>query len=547
MGGSTMQFHVKTIGDATYLVKNFEGGQGLINYQLQMLTGNEIKNVVNASKRQQNESIMILYNITGKKSFADAVADRKISKAYALNFIKGTIKALKELEDYQLATGGVIFDLQYIYVNDKFEPEYIYVPNTSENTGLEQFKQVLKTLIIDGKFEMTSDNFIQRLLEVVNKADLRISDLKSVCEGKNTAVKADIQTTPKAKEPEVSAPTVVNAAVPPAQSQMPMQTDQAHTIPKQVEKPQKKMPAMPNAKPTEEKIEEPAEPKSKETKSGGGKKVIFIILQVVLIAVLAGLYVSGLFKNDDGSLNIQYLLGGLIGVAAVDFIVFREIFVNNKTKENDKKEPEKQKKTNSAVKKPSVSVPGKDLPKKQPAPSKVNIPGKPNLPGNAKAEPVQSTDDHPAPAVHNSIPAAQSSFVPQPVTGVAVAPMDDYAEEGTVIMDDMENTVVMDENSGSAYLEYYENGLSTKFYLNKERTIIGKLRTQCDYFINNNKVSKIHAEFIKRGTEYFVKDYNSTNGTYINGSNQRLAGNAEYQIYNGDRITLANVDLTFMC
>ena len=97
------------------------------------------------------------------------------------------------------------------------------------------------------------------------------------------------------------------------------------------------------------------------------------------------------------------------------------------------------------------------------------------------------------------------------------------------------------------FMEYFENGLSTKIKLTKENFMIGKLRGQCDFVLSNNKISKMHAEFITRGTDYFVKDYNSTNGTYINGSNQRIASNAEYQIFNGDRITLANVDMTFRC
>ena len=110
-----------------------------------------------------------------------------------------------------------------------------------------------------------------------------------------------------------------------------------------------------------------------------------------------------------------------------------------------------------------------------------------------------------------------------------------------------ESDFILSANVDGAYLEYFENGLSTKIKLTKENFMIGKLRGQCDFTLSNNKISKMHAEFITRGTDYFVKDYNSTNGTYINGSNQRIASNAEYQIFNGDRITLANVDMTFRC
>lgn len=556
---SSVQLYEKTIGDTNYLVKTFEGGQGLINYQLQMLCGNEIKNIIATSKRQQNNNVKVMYNIDGKKSFADAVADRKISKSLAINFIKGTIRAFKELEEYQLATGGIVFDLQYIYVNDKFEPEFVYVPNTAENTGLEQFKQVLKTLIVDGKFEMTSDNFIQRLLEAVNKPNLRIADLKSVCDGKNTAVNTGMQSVPK-PEPIVHAtPASINNEIPQAQNQqIPQGNINVQNTPAHNEISEKKIPTMPNGKPIKGKKEKEqvSELEVKESKAGGGKKVLFIALQIVLVAALAGLFVSGLFTNEDGSINIQYLLGGLIGVAAVDFIVYREMFVNNKSKDTDEsaddEKPAKQKKTSSKAKKPAVSMPGKDIPGKQPSQNKPNIPGKstPNKPvppkGN-KPQISQNEEAIPKQVVHNPIPTPNAGYVQQPAVNPTPIQMDEYAEEGTVVLDDMDNTVVMDENSDNAYLEYYENGLSTKFYLKKERTIIGKLRSQCDYSINNNKISKIHAEFIKKGNEYFVRDCNSTNGTYLNGGNQRIQSNVEYPLYNGDRVTIANVDLTFIC
>ncbi|MCL1873938.1 MAG: FHA domain-containing protein, partial [Clostridiales bacterium] len=104
-----------------------------------------------------------------------------------------------------------------------------------------------------------------------------------------------------------------------------------------------------------------------------------------------------------------------------------------------------------------------------------------------------------------------------------------------------------DNPAGGACLEYYENGLLMKIKLYKPRVIVGRLASQVDQIIRNNKIGKVHAEFIIDDGNYYVKDNNSTNGTYINGSGKRIPGNTPYQIYNGDRVTLANTELTLRC
>ena len=171
------------------------------------------------------------------------------------------------------------------------------------------------------------------------------------------------------------------------------------------------------------------------------------------------------------------------------------------------------------------------------------IPGKPPVIVSKENNDVKvPTSNEPVQNQVNSSVNSQEvnySTVQQPIDPVYPTEISDFESEDTVVLDD--------NNSGVAYLEYYENGLATRINISKEYIVVGKLRGQCDFIISNNKISKMHAEFINRNGEYFVKDYNSTNGTYINGSNQRIQSNTEYPIFNGDRITLANVDLTFRC
>lgn len=80
--------------------------------------------------------------------------------------------------------------------------------------------------------------------------------------------------------------------------------------------------------------------------------------------------------------------------------------------------------------------------------------------------------------------------------------------------------------------------------INKPVFRLGKERSYVDYFVTNNiAVSRSHADIITRGNEYFVKDLNSKNRTYIN--DQELPIHMEVEIHDGDRLKLGNEEFVF--
>ena len=532
-----IQFSYETLGNSSYLVATFAGGQGVINYQMQMLTNNDIKNIIKANKRLKNEDILISYNITSKISLEQVDSKNKISKAGMINIIEGALTALEDIEEYQLVSSGIVFDEKYIYVKPgTYEPSFVYLPCSIEDSGIEPVKQLLLSLIMGSKVEMTNDNFVQTLLDTLNKPGFSAKDLKKLCNdfknGKTVT-----------KQPEKIQQPVQTPVQQPVVQQTVQTTVQQPVVQQPIQTPVQSpvMQPIPAAKGKEKVVKEKKQKTEKTEKNP--KKNLFMILQLVFLGVVAAVSMGGFLNNEDGSLNITYLFGVILIVAAVDFVLYREMFVNKKADGEEKKKESKPAKNNA--KKPAVSMPGKDIPARPAMPGK-EIPKAPvKTPVNNV--PQQSVQQE-TPVVEQpvqsqvQIPVAQS--IPQP-TYVAPAQTQQYGQMSDF---ESEDTVVLDDNNAEgAYLEYFENGLSTKIKLTKENFMIGKLRGQCDFVLSNNKISKMHAEFITRGADYFVKDYNSTNGTYINGSNQRIASNAEYQIFNGDRITLANVDMTFRC
>lgn len=502
-----MNYSFEALGNSSYLIITFENGEKVINYQLQMLINNKIKNVVAANKQQKNDDICVYYNITSKITLAQAMEKGKLPKAGVIKIIEGAISALKDIEEYQLVSSGLLFDADRIYVKPgEYEPEFIYVPNRTEDGGIEPLKNMLLKLVISSSVEVTNDSFIQVLLETLNNPALSVSQLTELCnrfKGSGDTVK--ISNEPKVNpirnqndEPEIQRPV----QSPEKRNEVRSENSLGKTknVPNPANTPHKKIEKkaeIPGGAVKHEKKIEKKDIEAKNNKKTSGNKV-FLLLQIIPIAIFAALILSGAVSDDAGNINFQYLGAAALVLGCADFIIYREKFA--------KKEAVKASENAAAVKKSSKPSAKKQIPVTKK--SSVNVPGKAAV------------------AAKKTKPAAKSELI------------SDFENE---------NTVVMTDNSDGAYLEYFENGISKKIWLDKEIVVVGKLRTRCDYAINNNKISKLHAEFITRDGQYFVKDYNSTNGTYINGGNRRIEGNAEYQIFNGDRITLADVDMAFFC
>ncbi|MDE7325841.1 MAG: FHA domain-containing protein [Lachnospiraceae bacterium] len=73
---------------------------------------------------------------------------------------------------------------------------------------------------------------------------------------------------------------------------------------------------------------------------------------------------------------------------------------------------------------------------------------------------------------------------------------------------------------------------------------IGKEET-CDYVLKEPVISRRHAKIIHEGTQYFLMDTKSLNGTWLNG--KKLAANIKTEVRDGDRIDFADICFIFTC
>lgn len=127
---------------------------------------------------------------------------------------------------------------------------------------------------------------------------------------------------------------------------------------------------------------------------------------------------------------------------------------------------------------------------------------------------------------------------------------DDYYEQETGILyesgfepEPYGGTTVIENNQKIfpylVRLNFYE-----KIDVDKPVFRIGKEKSYVDYFVmNNNAVSRIHADIITENNRCYIKDNNSTNHTFVNGT--MVGINQKIEIFDGDAIMIANEPFEF--
>lgn len=126
-------------------------------------------------------------------------------------------------------------------------------------------------------------------------------------------------------------------------------------------------------------------------------------------------------------------------------------------------------------------------------------------------------------------------------------------EDDTVVIDELsdqdefdDDTVVIENDRPVAVLEFVIDGFRYRSYLMRGINRIGSSSEKNDIIISSRRISRQHAKINCGIRGMFISDSNSTNGTYINGSRQRIPCGVEYKIKFGDRFTLADVNFEIL-
>ncbi len=111
----------------------------------------------------------------------------------------------------------------------------------------------------------------------------------------------------------------------------------------------------------------------------------------------------------------------------------------------------------------------------------------------------------------------------------------------------MDDKTIITESPVGQHLERVAEGAPVSYLVfnQKKINLVAKMTIgrspDCSIVIDNKLVSRIHASIQKIRDAYFLKDENSTNGTFLNG--HRIPSDKYVKLNPGDKITVGAFSL----
>lgn len=179
-----MDFEVQYENDSTsnYLVLRPKTDREIINYQTQMLLNNKIDGILDFNINYIKDNWNCYYDITSKYTLESFLLRKHFSRDEFLLTLRMIINNIINLKNYLLYDNNILLDENYIYI----EPEsmiiyFIYIPfHNCENNLKDFFTKLIVKLI---KFQNEdSDNYIQKILEVIKSDLFNLKSLKHLIE-----------------------------------------------------------------------------------------------------------------------------------------------------------------------------------------------------------------------------------------------------------------------------------------------------------------------------------------------------------------------------
>ncbi len=144
---------------------------------------------------------------------------------------------------------------------------------------------------------------------------------------------------------------------------------------------------------------------------------------------------------------------------------------------------------------------------------------------------------HANPVDANFCSSCGSSLAPGPDTTVSFVPQEPSGEPG----DDEFNVGVAELAGGNGVLVVKRGpDVGAKYVLDHDVTRVGR-HPESDILLDDITVSRRHAEFLRNGPGYVVKDVGSLNGTYVN--RERID---EVKLTSGDEVQVGKFKLLFL-
>jgi len=566
-------YSTETLNNVDYLVARVGMETEIVEFQIRMLTYANLEGLISVSKRQINDNVAFYYDITSKKTLAQIISERKVSRPDFLNMLNELISTFKQLDEYHLVGSGVLLDKEYIYISDAdFSPSFIYLPIEKSGDGIENIKHFVFDLILSSKIESTSDNFIQVILDALNLNSFSLHALERIINEQRDEKQSDILN-PNLYEHLIheSIDSQLNVAGK-SQSAFGDQAD-CKSVPKPELLKEQEHPVRYESEQANVNLEKHTFLQKKRT-------TIFVGAHVIAAALLITYIASGAFVVD-GQLQVLMIAAFLFLIVTAELIVFHVIYPNassplslrrsmpiSSKQQDELLSPHKQHDELSSPHKQrdELSSPHKQrdellsphkqqdelsLPRKQQ--DELSLPRKQqdelSLPHKQQDEllsPHKQQDELLSPPKEQQQTGAPQERPNTQLTSLDVDVIKAILDEDsakTSLDEDIiralegEETVLMDM-PGQGYLKGIDN--TCNYLLNKPIAIIGRSQKKADCVLTSERVGRKHAVIIHNGklSEYSILDRDSLNGTFVN--NKRISSYQLYPLKDGDMIRFAD-------
>ncbi|RCX09598.1 FHA domain-containing protein [Anaerobacterium chartisolvens] len=475
------KFGFESGGSSSYMVARILGNEAVKGYQLEMISYSPSSSMLPVHMRSKDNSCALYYDITSKITLSMFLERTRLGRNELIAILEGIAKAVLGSKEYLLQQNGFLMHEDYIYINT--DTRQIFMAYLPVNIDVDISKS-FKELII---------RIITMLADIEEAAgDNYIQRILGCIKQESFSIKmfAALLTELRSGAAHGEAAQGEKRQAEKVREPESVQGDserQSFWAGKEKGKKQKgsgglfQIPPVPFS-------DLEAKPKNKEgvrtepRESAQRAGTALVLSQTAIIAVLAVIFASGILNAlNDGHTAATY--AGLIMIAgAADFLIIRRILGK---KDASGHGGEEEAVTPSAIE-------------------------------NLRAE----AEDIEVEMAENAAPPARENLLWQ------------------------SNTVFLrGERNGEPYLLGCGEEGEERIRVTKNSFIIGRLKGQVDHVCVNNTIGKIHAQIVKRGSLFYIKDLNSRNGTFINGV--RMTCNIEYELKDSDRVTLANSDYVF--
>ncbi len=506
---------------SNYLILRVRDNSRVMNYQIQMLLHNTINGLLEFNINYIGEQINCFYDVTSKCNLVSFMSRKRFLRNEFLFLLLNIINNISYIKNYLLYDYNILLDEKFIYVEpEKSEIFFVYLPFTRDKNDYKSF--LLKLIVEMVNFhDEDSDNYIQRLLEVIKSEFFSLSAIKALIEnllgndikGKPQSV---VKTAEEKQEPTVEKKTVKSI---PAKSS--------------VKIPQHNNPKMQEAEKKADKLKSDAISLLNENSLQAVKNIqqskfkehlssmVFLLMQ----PAFAGLFIFTIlskFAKESENRSLTTIILLLIFICA-DIFVYRLLKEKYKEAEGDNVTGSLEFISNKMK---NSECTGKSS-KLEIVPPKTEANKMDGLSGQVKA----SFDNNPSFGFKAFKPDYTSTAVDHKHSHSAVPRF--HGETEIIVRPKTKAAAFFKAIEGEAVIE-----------LDKKSVLIGRMEGLVDTVLISSAVGKIHAEVLREESGYYLIDCNSRNGTFIN--NKRLVPNTKNRISDKDVIRFANKEFKFI-